>query len=184
MQNTGLKKVEKWSKDLAKMLGYPDFNLFTSHAFRRTAATLLVDSGIDMINLKRMGRWKSDACVEGYLAASVHLKRKRAEGITSEIDDAAKNCKKQSRNISEQRELTSSSTSRTRPTKQIAETQVAQVAHADVNQVAVVDGTSVRTSDPAVAQNLMAAAHGSAAMPQNQDGGGQNVIYHFFFGKH
>ena len=34
---------------------------------RRTGRTLLANSGIDMVNLKRMGFWKSNKCVEGYL---------------------------------------------------------------------------------------------------------------------
>ena len=54
--------------------------------FHRTGATLLADYGIDIVNLKRMGRWKSDACVEGYLENSHSLKRMRMDGLACSIN--------------------------------------------------------------------------------------------------
>ena len=44
-----------------------------------TGATLLADGGIDMVNLKRMGIWSSDRCVEGYLENSRILKESRMQ---------------------------------------------------------------------------------------------------------
>eukprot|EP00957_Ditylum_brightwellii_P016198 1219006-Ditylum_brightwellii.AAC.1 len=42
-------------------------DLLTTHSARRSAAIALADAGILITNLKRPGRWKSDAIAEGYL---------------------------------------------------------------------------------------------------------------------
>ena len=60
----------------AEVLNLPFPCDYSSHSFRRTGATILADAGIDMINLKRMGLWKIDLCVEGYLANSKYIKNK------------------------------------------------------------------------------------------------------------
>ena len=60
-QNLGERKVNQFPKLWGSLLGYDETFIegLTSHSFRRTAATILADSGTDMINLKRMGRWSS-----------------------------------------------------------------------------------------------------------------------------
>ena len=50
----------------------------------------MADGGIDMVNLKRMGRWSSDKCVEGYLANSSSLKRSRMMAIERTISPPTK----------------------------------------------------------------------------------------------
>lgn len=40
---------------------------YSSHSFRRSAATVLVDNGCTIENLKRHGRWTSDSVAEGYV---------------------------------------------------------------------------------------------------------------------
>ena len=45
-------------------------NGYTSHCWRRSAATNLADAGVLFINLKRHGQWVSDSVVEGYIANS------------------------------------------------------------------------------------------------------------------
>ena len=72
--------------------------MFAGHMFRRSGATCLADNGIDIVNLKRMGRWSSEKCVEGYVEDSQHLKRKRMEGImVSESNEANTNVVKKSK---------------------------------------------------------------------------------------
>ena len=58
-QNLGIKKIRGWANMFAKLLNLPFSVDYSSHSFRRTGATILADAGIDMINLKRMGRWKA-----------------------------------------------------------------------------------------------------------------------------
>lgn len=59
---------------IAKDLDLPNPELYTGHAFRRTSATILADSGADRLTLKRHGDWKSDTVTEHYLAKSKKLK--------------------------------------------------------------------------------------------------------------
>jgi hypothetical protein len=43
---------------------------FTGHSLRRTSATLLADSGANILTLKRHGSWKSNSVAESYVSAS------------------------------------------------------------------------------------------------------------------
>ena len=40
-----------------------------------------------MVNLKRMGRWKSEQCVEQYLENSKHLKLQRMNGLMNAMQE-------------------------------------------------------------------------------------------------
>jgi len=40
---------------------------YTFHSFRRSGATTLADSDLDITNLKRVGRWKSTSVAESYI---------------------------------------------------------------------------------------------------------------------
>jgi hypothetical protein len=46
----------------------------------------MANEGIDMINMKRFGGWKSEAAVEGYIAESVTNKKKLAMSLTGNED--------------------------------------------------------------------------------------------------
>lgn len=43
---------------------------------RRTSATLFVNSGGDMLELKRLGGWKSDSVAQGYVNDSEFSRKK------------------------------------------------------------------------------------------------------------
>jgi integrase len=83
------------AKKIAVFLGLnPD--KFTGHSFRRSSATAAADWGISLINLKRLGGWKSDAvatsCVDHSLAAtkeaaSLLLPTKQGESASALNDD-------------------------------------------------------------------------------------------------
>jgi len=60
VQNTGRDKVKKAIKDFCKLLGISDEE-YTSHGFRRSAATNLADAGVTLVNLKRHGQWSADS---------------------------------------------------------------------------------------------------------------------------
>ena len=44
---------------------------YTGHSFRRSSATSAADSGISLINLKRLGGWRSDFVASGYVDDSI-----------------------------------------------------------------------------------------------------------------
>ncbi|KAJ0169185.1 hypothetical protein K1T71_015312 [Dendrolimus kikuchii] len=54
-QPIGINKFGSMPKDIAKFLGLADAESYTGHNFRRTSATLLVNSGADIMTLKRHG---------------------------------------------------------------------------------------------------------------------------------
>ncbi|KAJ8949139.1 hypothetical protein NQ318_012887 [Aromia moschata] len=47
------------------------YSIIKSPSFRRSSATLLVDSGGDLMTLKKHGGWKSSTVAEGYVDESV-----------------------------------------------------------------------------------------------------------------
>ena len=53
--------------EIATFLGLPNPELYTGHAFRRSAATILADEGATVNQLKRFGRWKSDTVCASYV---------------------------------------------------------------------------------------------------------------------
>jgi hypothetical protein len=59
---------------IATFLKLENSKMYTGHAFRRSAATLLSDCGADLRTLKRFGGWKSDTVVEGYVEDSLQNK--------------------------------------------------------------------------------------------------------------
>lgn len=73
-QVTGMNIIGKIPKDIAQYLKLPDCNLYTGHCFRRTSATLLVNGGGDIIQLKRHGGWKSSNVAEGYIEDCINNK--------------------------------------------------------------------------------------------------------------
>lgn len=70
-QVCGINKIGEIPKVIAVFLNLENPNSYLEHSFRRTSATLLVDAGPDIIELKRHGGWKSDAVAMGYLGKSM-----------------------------------------------------------------------------------------------------------------
>ena len=64
-QAIGVNTISKYPEHVAKFLGL-DGN-FTGHCFRRSSATIIADNGANHLQLKRLGRWKSNSVAEGYL---------------------------------------------------------------------------------------------------------------------
>jgi integrase len=55
---------------IAQWLGIKTFKKYTGHMFRRLGATLVVDGGGSILQLKEAGGWSSDAIAESYVAQS------------------------------------------------------------------------------------------------------------------
>lgn len=74
----GINTIGKMPYYIAETLKLPQPNLYTGHAFRRTAATWAVESGMSLLDLKNVGGWASDTVAQGYIAESLVTKRKIA----------------------------------------------------------------------------------------------------------
>ena len=72
-------------KTIASYLKLADPESYTGHSFRRSSATLLADSGADLVTLKQHGGWKSSTVAEGYVEDSFNQKKKVCQQITSSI---------------------------------------------------------------------------------------------------
>jgi hypothetical protein len=58
-QVIGYHQVAKYSVEIAKFLGKSDAKRYTSHSFRRSAATMRVESDASLSALKAAGGWRS-----------------------------------------------------------------------------------------------------------------------------
>ncbi len=66
---------------IASYLGLSNPKNFTGHSFRRTSATLLANTGVDVIALKRHGGWRSSTVAESYVEDSLQNKIDFAQKI-------------------------------------------------------------------------------------------------------
>lgn len=87
IQNTGKGQINDLHKEACRLLGVNPSS-YSTHTWRRTAATVLADAGVSKTNLKRIGQWKSDAVVEGYIANSVPLRRERVNGLLPPVKES------------------------------------------------------------------------------------------------
>ncbi|XP_031348033.1 uncharacterized protein LOC116174283 [Photinus pyralis] len=86
-QNVGHHTIGSIPSKIASFLNLPDVKEYTGHCFRRTSTTLLVDSGADILTLKRHGGWKSSCVAEGYLEDSIQTKISVAKKILSTTEN-------------------------------------------------------------------------------------------------
>lgn len=81
-QVVGKHTISKVPYEIAKYLNIKDAKEYTGHSFRRTSATLLANaSGVDILDLKRHGGWKSSTVAESYIADSLSNKVQVANKI-------------------------------------------------------------------------------------------------------
>ena len=73
-QVVGIHQFGKMPQLVAKFLNLPNHVEYTGHCFRRSSATILVDSGADLTTLKRHEAWKSSSVAEGYIEDSINNK--------------------------------------------------------------------------------------------------------------
>lgn len=84
-QAIGINTFGNMPKVIARYLQLKDPDLYTGHCLRRTSATIFVNSGGDMINLKRHGGWSSSAVAESYFDESLNNKIKISQQISNSI---------------------------------------------------------------------------------------------------
>lgn len=80
-QPVGVNTFGKIPQKIAEFLKLPNPSAYTGHCFRRISATLLANTGADILCLKRHGGWKSSTVAEGYIDDSVQNKVKNAQNI-------------------------------------------------------------------------------------------------------
>jgi integrase len=91
----GKNTIGKVPSIVARFNGLLDFSKYTGHALRRTSATWMANAGVDMINMKRFGGWKSETAVEGYIAESITNKKSLAMKLEGkEAVEEKENCDK------------------------------------------------------------------------------------------
>ena len=88
-------------KLIAEFLQLDNPHTYTGHSFRRTSATMLANSGGDLLTLKRHGGWRSNAVVERYIDDSVNIKRKICDQINDQIPVDGSNAIAKRRSIEE-----------------------------------------------------------------------------------
>lgn len=89
VQPMGKNKIAGIPKLTATWLNLPDVKDYTGHAYRRTGATLLAESGGTMFDLKFLGGWVSDRVAAGYVENSIANKRKIQQLVMSNINIGA-----------------------------------------------------------------------------------------------
>lgn len=68
VQPIGVNSLGKFPQMMADFLQLE--GNFTGHAFRRSSATILADRGANLVQLKRLGRWRSSSVAEAYVDRS------------------------------------------------------------------------------------------------------------------
>lgn len=81
IQGIGVNKIGDYPKKIAQFLKLPNPEQYTGHCFRRSSASLLADSGVDVSVLQRHGGWKSAAVAKGYVERSLGNKKQIATNI-------------------------------------------------------------------------------------------------------
>lgn len=67
VQPIGKNTFSKIPGKIATFFKLPEPGTYTGHCFRRSSATLLANSGSDLVTLKKHGGWRSSAVAEGYI---------------------------------------------------------------------------------------------------------------------
>lgn len=71
---------------VAKYLNLPDAEKFTGHAFRRTSATIMANSGMSVDELKRQVGWKSSTVAAAYVEESIENKLSVSRRIVGAVN--------------------------------------------------------------------------------------------------
>lgn len=73
-QPVGINSFGKMPSVIAKFLNLPNPTGYTGHCFRRSSATMLANSGGDLLTVKKHGGWKSSTVAEGYVDSTLSKK--------------------------------------------------------------------------------------------------------------
>ncbi|CAD6203296.1 GSCOCG00009745001-RA-CDS, partial [Cotesia congregata] len=82
-QIIGKNKISEVPRKVAEYLELEHPEAYTGHCFRRTAATLLANSGANLTAVKQLGEWRSSTTAEGYIEHSLANRRQIYQQIIS-----------------------------------------------------------------------------------------------------
>ena len=83
-RNMGPKMMSQHLRRVEEILTLPA-NSLTGHVWRRSAATVLANSGCSEINLKRAGRWKKLQSAEEYMDHCIPVQKDRMSRLDGSI---------------------------------------------------------------------------------------------------
>ena len=83
LKKYGHNSIAQFPKKIATYLNLNNVNTYTGHCFRRTAATLVADNGGDILDVKKLGGWKSRTLAEGYVDTSLNSRIKIANMLST-----------------------------------------------------------------------------------------------------
>lgn len=81
-QVIGKETAKDYAKCLAQLLGHPDFALFSGHAFRRSAITIMAGFGCSMSEIQSLSGHRSSSVVQEYIDSSPRMKRTVATALS------------------------------------------------------------------------------------------------------
>lgn len=84
-QAVGINTFGKMPSSIASYLGHSNPQQYTGHCFRRSSASLLADSGADLLTVKRHGGWRSSTVAESYIEESTENKKKVSANILGNV---------------------------------------------------------------------------------------------------
>jgi site-specific recombinase XerD len=82
--NIGENSLGRFPSKIAKFLGLENPDEYTSHSFRRSSATMLVENGATLPQLKQHGGWKSDSAANVYIVNSSRMQTQTAAAFATE----------------------------------------------------------------------------------------------------
>ena len=84
-QVVGIHSIGIAPRTIAEFLNLDEPEKYTGHCFRRTSATTLVNSGAELLALKRHGGWLSSAVAETYIEESLSNKKRVGQELQNQI---------------------------------------------------------------------------------------------------
>lgn len=89
----GINTIGGTPTKMATFLKLPNPEMYTGHSFRRSSATLLANSGANLLQIKKHGGWKSSTVAESYVDDSNHAKMEAANRILAGTSGATSTVK-------------------------------------------------------------------------------------------
>ncbi|XP_057328498.1 uncharacterized protein LOC130676889 [Microplitis mediator] len=87
-QVIGKNKISEVPKVVAICLQLENPETYTGHCLRRSAATILANSGANITALKQLGGWRSSTTAEGYVENSLANRQKLYQKLISSVHNA------------------------------------------------------------------------------------------------
>jgi integrase len=81
----GKNTIASYPQEIASFLNLNNPSSYTGHSLRKTGATLLADSGVDVINIQRAGGWSSPNIASKYVQQSSSIKNTISSAISQQI---------------------------------------------------------------------------------------------------